>query len=79
MVVQSRPRVLAISLKEAELSSKVLMVKRSSKDKCLFLFMVLSSRIPAAQEDDTLKNVRLKSILSFVRINSIVRGRRGGI
>jgi len=41
--------------------------------------MVLSSNKPAAQEDDTLKNVRLKSTPSFVMINSMVRERRGGI
>lgn len=79
IVVQSRPRVLPISLKEAEASSRVLIVKRSSKDKCLCLFIVVSSFISAAQEDDTLKNVRLKSTLSFVRITSMVKRRRGGI
>ena len=79
IVVQSRPRVLPISLKEAEASSRVLIVKRSSKDKCLCLFIVVSSFISAAQEDDTLKNVRLKSTLSFVRITSMAKRRRGGI
>ena len=37
------------------------------------MFIVVSSFISAAQEDDTLKNVRLKSTLSFVRITSMVK------
>lgn len=78
MVVQPRPSVLAISLKEAELLSRFLMVKRSSRDKCLYLSIVLSSYILAAQEDDTLKNDRLKSTPSIVRITSIVKRRMGG-
>lgn len=35
------------------------------------MFTVVSSFIPVAQEDDALKNVRLKSTLSFVRITSM--------
>ena len=45
--------------------------------KVLLSFTVVSSFIPAAQEDDTLKNIRLKSVLFFVWIISMDRRRRG--
>lgn len=81
MVVQSRPKDLAMALKEADWSSMTLIVERSSKDKCLFFLMVVSSLVikPASHEKDTAKYVKVKSTSAFVIVSSTLYSNGGGI
>ena len=81
MVVQSRPKDLAIDLKEADWSSMTLMVERSSKDKCLFFLMIVSSLVikPASHKKNTAKYVKVKSTSVFVTVSSTLFSNGGGI